>query len=132
MREYETPSPLPCTPKELDMLLDKWIVKPQPNFQGTHRKGTKGPAFLPFVQLCVTPYRRMLGALQTDASQNQRRNSQVISTRSPKKPTPEPQGKSSSSNRYLRGSKGRQRRKASPACRSNYHFIEKFQVQEPV
>ena len=24
-REYETPPPLPCTPKELDVLLDKWI-----------------------------------------------------------------------------------------------------------
>ena len=75
------------------MLLDKWIVKPQPSFQGTHRKGTKGPAFLPFARLCVTPYRRMLGALQTGASQNQRRNSQVISTRSPKKPTPNHKGK---------------------------------------
>ena len=25
-REYETPSPLPSTPKELDVLLDKWIT----------------------------------------------------------------------------------------------------------
>ena len=25
-REYDMPSPLPCTPKELDVLLDKWIV----------------------------------------------------------------------------------------------------------
>ena len=25
-REYETPSPLPCTPKELDILLDNWIA----------------------------------------------------------------------------------------------------------
>ena len=25
-REYENPQPLPCTPKELDMLLDKWIA----------------------------------------------------------------------------------------------------------
>ena len=25
-REYDTPSPLPCTPKELDVLLDKWIA----------------------------------------------------------------------------------------------------------
>ncbi|XP_030930950.1 uncharacterized protein LOC115956803 [Quercus lobata] len=25
-REYDTPLPLPCTPKELDVLLDKWIV----------------------------------------------------------------------------------------------------------
>ena len=25
-REYDTPPPLPCTPKELDVLLDKWIV----------------------------------------------------------------------------------------------------------
>ena len=25
-REYETPSPLPCTPKELDVLLDKSIA----------------------------------------------------------------------------------------------------------
>ena len=25
-REYDTPLPLPCTPKELDVLLDKWIA----------------------------------------------------------------------------------------------------------
>ena len=25
-RQYENPSPIPCTPKELDVLLDKWIV----------------------------------------------------------------------------------------------------------
>ena len=25
-REYDTPPPIPCTPKELDVLLDKWIV----------------------------------------------------------------------------------------------------------
>ena len=25
-REYNTPPPIPCTPKELDVLLDKWIT----------------------------------------------------------------------------------------------------------
>ena len=25
-REYDMPLPLPCTPKELDVLLDKWIA----------------------------------------------------------------------------------------------------------
>ena len=25
-REYDAPPPLPCTPKELDVLLDKWIA----------------------------------------------------------------------------------------------------------
>ena len=25
-REYESPLHIPCTPKELDVLLDKWIV----------------------------------------------------------------------------------------------------------
>ena len=25
-REYDTPPPIPCTSKELDVLLDKWIV----------------------------------------------------------------------------------------------------------
>ena len=25
-KEYETPPPLPCTRKELDVLLDKWIT----------------------------------------------------------------------------------------------------------
>ena len=25
-KEYETRQPLPCTPKELDVLLDKWII----------------------------------------------------------------------------------------------------------
>ena len=25
-REYESPPPMPCTPMELDVLLDKWIA----------------------------------------------------------------------------------------------------------
>jgi len=25
-REYDIPLPIPCTPKELDVLLDKWIA----------------------------------------------------------------------------------------------------------
>ena len=25
-REYDTPPPIPCTPKELDVLLDRWIA----------------------------------------------------------------------------------------------------------
>ena len=25
-KEYESPWPIPCTPKELDVLLDKWIA----------------------------------------------------------------------------------------------------------
>ena len=25
-REYDTPPPMPCTPKELDVLLDKWLA----------------------------------------------------------------------------------------------------------
>ena len=25
-REYDTPPPIPCTPKELDVFLDKWIA----------------------------------------------------------------------------------------------------------
>ena len=25
-KEYDAPPPLPCTPKELDVLLDKWIA----------------------------------------------------------------------------------------------------------
>ena len=25
-REYDTPPPIPCTPKELNALLDKWIA----------------------------------------------------------------------------------------------------------
>ena len=25
-KEYDTPSPIPCTLKELDVLLDKWIA----------------------------------------------------------------------------------------------------------
>ena len=44
--EYDTPPPIPCTPKKLDVLLDKWIVdgsslikflgSPQRRSGGTH------------------------------------------------------------------------------------------------
>ena len=36
-REYENPPPIPCTPKELDVFLDKWIANGVfKSFQRTH------------------------------------------------------------------------------------------------
>ena len=48
-REYETPSPLPCTPKELDVLLDKWITdgvfKPNQVSKQPIKEEQKDPCF---------------------------------------------------------------------------------------
>ena len=44
-REYDTPPPLPCTPKELEVLLDKWIAdgifKPNQVSREPDRKSTR-------------------------------------------------------------------------------------------
>ena len=48
-REYDTPPPLPCTPKELDVLLDKWIedriFKPNQVFREPTEKEMRDPHF---------------------------------------------------------------------------------------
>ena len=48
-REYDTPPPLPCTPKELDVLLDKWIedriFKPNQVFREPTEEGKRDPRF---------------------------------------------------------------------------------------
>ena len=48
-REYDTPPPLPCTPKELDVLLDKWIAdgvfKPNQVSREPTKEGRRDPRF---------------------------------------------------------------------------------------
>ena len=48
-REYESPPPIPCTPKELGMLLDKWIVdgvfKPNKVFKEPTKEEQRDPCF---------------------------------------------------------------------------------------
>ena len=48
-REYDTPPPIPCTPKELDVLLDKWIVdkifKPNQVSREPTEEERRGPRF---------------------------------------------------------------------------------------
>ena len=44
-----------------------------------------------FAQLCATSYRKVLGAPQISALQDQRRDSRTIPARRSKKPTPKPQ-----------------------------------------
>ena len=47
-REYDTPPSIPCTPKELDVLLDKWIADGvfKPNQVSREPKGVR--CALPF------------------------------------------------------------------------------------
>ena len=48
-REYDTPLPIPCTPKELDVLLDKWIAdgvfKPNQVFREPMKEERRAPHF---------------------------------------------------------------------------------------
>ena len=48
-REYDTPPPLPCTSKKLDMLIDKWIVdgvfKPNQVSREPTDEEQRGPRF---------------------------------------------------------------------------------------
>ena len=132
-REYDTPPPLSCTLKELDVLLDKWIVDEvfNPNqVSRVHRGRVEGPTLLSSAQLQVTSYRKMLGAPQIGTPQNQGRDPRVVPTESSKKSTPKPQRERCSSSCNLCRSRGKRRRESSPAYRSNYHLTEKLQVQE--
>ena len=48
-REYDTPPPIPCTSKELDVLLDKWIAdgvfKPNQVFKEPTEEERRDPHF---------------------------------------------------------------------------------------
>ena len=48
-RKYDTPPPIPCTPKELDVLLEKWITdgvfKPNQVFKESTEKEWRDPRF---------------------------------------------------------------------------------------
>ena len=48
-REYDTPLPIPCAPKELDELLDKWIAdevfKPNQVFRKPTKEERRDPRF---------------------------------------------------------------------------------------
>ena len=55
-REYDTFPPLPCTPKELDMLLDKWITdgvfKPSQVSKEPTEEDRRDPRFYRFTIMC--------------------------------------------------------------------------------
>ena len=85
---------------------------------------------MPLVQLRATSYSKVLGAPQIGAPQDQRRDSRTILVSGSKKPTPKPQREGCTSGNDLRRSRERRRRKSSPACRSNYHFIAKLHIQK--
>ena len=55
-REYDTPPPIPCTSKELDMLLDKWIAdgifKPNQVLREPIKEEWRDPAFTTDTTTC--------------------------------------------------------------------------------
>ena len=71
-REYDMPPPLPCTPKEMDVLLDKWIADGifKPNQVSREPTEEERRDLLPLAQLRTTSHRRMLGASQAGAPQD--------------------------------------------------------------
>ena len=85
---------------------------------------------LSFTQLRATSYRRMLGASQTGAPQDQKRDFRTVPARSSKKLIPKPQREGCSSGGNLRGLKGGRRRKSNPACDDHYHFTAELQIQK--
>ena len=85
---------------------------------------------LSFTQLHTTSYRRMLGASQIGASQDQRRYSRIVLARSSKKPTPKPQKEGYSGGGNLCGPRGGRRRKSNLTCGSHYHFTVELQIQK--
>ena len=131
-REYDTPPPVPCTLKELDVLLDKRIVDEvfNPNqVSRVHRGRVEGPTLLLFAQLRVTSYYRMLGTPQMGTPSDQGRGFGTVPIGSSKNPTPKPKREMCSNSCDLCRSKGRRRKKSSPAYCSNYHLTEELQVQ---
>ena len=58
-REYDTPLPIPCTPKELDVLLDKWIAdevfKPNQVSREPIKEEQKDPRFFRLLNYVLHP-----------------------------------------------------------------------------
>ena len=82
-REYESPPPIPCTPKELDILLDNWIAngifKPNHVSKEPIKDKQRDPRF------CARRYHKVLGTPQIGPPQNQGKDSRADLTRSTEK-----------------------------------------------
>ena len=110
-REYDTPPSIPCTPKELDVLLDKWIVgevfKPNQVSREPTEEDRRDPCFCRLHNYVQHP---TIECWALHRLQDQRRDSRTILARSSKKPTPKPQREGCSSSCDLCRSRGGQRR----------------------
>ena len=130
-REYDTPLPIPCTLKELDVLLDKWISNKVFKLNQISREPTEEERRDPHLcRLHNYVQHPTIECWALHRLQDQRRDSRTILARSSKKPTPKPQREGCSSGSNLCRSRGGRRGESSPAYRSNYHLIAKLQVQK--
>ena len=129
-REYDTPPPIPCTPKDLDVLLDKWIAdgvfKPNQVSREPTEEERRDPHFCHlhnYVQHPTTEcwvLRRLVrhrikeGTLELSHRKSKETHSQTTN----------------SNDGNLCRSRGRRRVESSPACRSNLHLTVKLQIQK--
>ena len=132
-REYDTPSPIPCTPKELDVLLDKWIAngifKPNQVSREPTKEERRDPRFCRlhnYVQHSTTEcwalrrlvHRRIKEGTLESTQQEVQRN-----------PLLNHKGKGIAAVVICRPGRGRGR-ELGLACRSDYHSTAECQVQK--
>ena len=118
-REYNTPPPIPCTPKELDVLLDKWIAnrvfKPNQVFREPIEEERRDPRFFRLHNYVhPTPecwalhrlvYRRIKEGTLELSQQEVQRNP-------------------------LLNHQERTKKRIQPCCGDHYHFTVEIQIQK--
>ena len=125
-REYDTPPPIPCTLKKLDVLFNKWIAdgvfKPNQVSREPTEEERRDPLFCILHNYMQHPTTKCWALHKLVHRRIKKKDSKTIPVGSSKKLTPKPQKEGCSSGSDLCRSRGRRRGESSPACRRNYHL----------
>ena len=134
-REYNTPPPIPCTRKELDVLLDKWIAdrvfKPNQVSKEPIEEERRDPRFYRLHNYVQHPTAECLVLFRLVHRRIKEGTLELSQQEVQRNPLPNHKGKGVVAI-VICADPGERRRKSSLACRSNYHFTAKLQIQKIV
>ena len=133
-REYDTPPPISCTLKELDVLLDKWIVdgvfKPNQGSREPTEEEQRDPRFCRLHNFVQHPTAKCWALHRLVHHRIKEKTLELSYQEVQKKLTPKPQREGCSSGSNLCRSRRGQRGEPSPAYRNNHHLQKssKFKI----
>ena len=134
-KEYDTPLPLPCTPKELDVLLDKWIAngifKPNQVSKKPTEEERRDPRFYRLYNYVQHPTAECWTLRRLVHHRIKEGTLEITQQEVQRNPLPNHKGKGVAAVVICRPGRGRGR-KLGPACRGNCHSTTECQVQKSI